>query len=168
LQAIKAEVDTPEYAEAMRQLSVAESLDVIVRKGIERQHQQRFLAPLQQIMDEYQNTSNILETLANDLRFRLDLNQIKNRAESEPNGLSGWLPAIDIDARDNPRQEMSPEESVEYRNTLQALDEIQEAVINVMYYGMSSGAITRETIVAQAEKSRLNYDWSIFNVGIER
>jgi hypothetical protein len=168
LQAIKAEVNSPEYAEAMQQLGVVESLDVILRKGFERQHQQRFLAPLKQILEEYEKTSNILEALTNDRRFVLDLDGIKTKAESEQNGLTAWLSATDVDARDNPRQEMSPQESIEHRFTLQALGEIREAVVNIVYLGITSGTITSDKLFAFLDKSNLQYDWTIYKAGLER
>lgn len=168
LQPISAKVNSPEYAEAMQQLGVVESLDVILRKGFERQHQQRFLAPLKQILEEYEKTTDILEALANDRRFALDLDGIKTKAESEQNGLTAWLSATDVDARDNPRQEMSPKESIEHRFTLQALGEIYEAVVNVVSLGITSGTITGDKLLAFLGKTNLSYDWTIYKVGIER
>ena len=168
LQAIRAEVNTPEYAAAIRQLNVVESLDVIMQKEVEKQHQQRFLAPLEQIMKEYESTSNILETLASDMRFTLDLDQIKAKSKSEQNGLTAWLSGVDIDARDNPRQDMSPRESIEHRFTLQALYEIYEAIVNIVYLGTKSVGLTNDEILAYISKSKFKYDWTIYKVGLER
>ena len=166
--AINADVNSAEYAKAMKELSFEESLDVMVQKGLERQHKQRFLPPLIQILQDYKDSPDFISKLAHDTRFILDLAEIRSRADSNQNTLVDWLAGRDYDGRSNLRKDMSPQEENQHRFTLQALDEIREAVSNTMAEGIKSQTFNKAHLSAHLYNSNITYDWMIFEAGIDR
>ena len=80
VQAMQSEApSSPEYVEAMHQMDIVESLEVILHKAMEEQHGERFLPLVEELVADYESKEDKLSTLLADERLLLNKSKIEER-----------------------------------------------------------------------------------------
>ena len=166
IQALAAESPSSrEYVEAMSKLGITESLNVLMQKGLERQHKERFLPPLEDFLKEYENHSSKLSKLVNDQRLLVDNEAIETRFSTfRHEGLLAALgPGQVKDSHGNIRGELGHKDRFIY----QYIREVEELVGGTFLRWMERGQVAVNDVIDIVKSSTVTYDWRIFEHGVE-
>lgn len=156
---------SPQYVEAMGQMAISESLNVLVLKEMQEQHKERFLPPLEQFEVEYATENDKLAKLLADERLSLDVAAVEAQAAKfRGKGLLGWISSGFVDARGNPRGDFGIDDCF----MMQYVYEIAEIIGPLFRVWQEAGELVKEHIVAHLKQLGPRYDWSIFEAGLSR
>ncbi|GAB4145327.1 MAG: hypothetical protein Fur0021_02490 [Candidatus Promineifilaceae bacterium] len=156
---------TPESVEAMQQLNIVESLEIILHKAAEEQHGERFLPLVEELVADYKSKEDKLFTLLADERLLLNKSKIEEReARYRGKGLSGWIPGRFVDSQGNPRGGFD----ANARFTVQYVAEIAEAIGVLFNTWQEQGYLTESHIAHLFSHLGSYYDWRICKAGLSR
>ena len=166
LQAVESEApSSPEYVEAMRQLDIVESLNVLVLKDLQEQHKEGFLSSPEEFQTEYASEEDKLARLLADDRLLFDHAAVQARAmEYQGQGLPDWLPGRHVDAQGHPRGDFD----TDARFTVQYVAEVAEIIGTLFRVWQEAGDLEEEQVVALLRQTPPDYDWRIFEAGLSR
>ena len=166
LQAMQSEApSSAEYVEAMDQMGIAESLDVLLLKEMQQRHKERFLPPMESFRAEYASEDNKLARLLGDERLLLDGAAIELRAGKHiAGGLADWMSSGFVDAHGNPRGEFGAYDCF----IMQYVYEIAETVGQLLRGWRDAGELLEQDIVARLRQLGPDHDWTIFEAGLSR
>lgn len=156
---------SPEYVEAMSQMGISESLNVLALKEMQEQDKERFLPPFEQFQAEYATEDDKLAKLLADERLLLDVVAVEAQAAKyRGKGLLGFISSGFVDARGNPRGDLGTDDWF----IVQYVCEIAEIVGPLFRVWQEAGELVMEDIVAPLKQFGPRYDWSIFEAGLCR
>jgi hypothetical protein len=141
-----------------------ESLQVMLTKGLQEQHRERFLPTLDEFRAEYVDEPDKLRKLLTDSRLLVNNDAINARVVRYGNqGLVSVIPGTVMDRHGNIRGSLSNEG----RFTEQYIRECEELVGESFLIWQESGDLTSTQIIDLAETSQIINDWRIFEAGVE-
>lgn len=166
MQAMLAEApSSPEYVEAMRQMDIAESLEVILHKSMQEQHSERFLPTLERLVADYESETDKLSKLLADERLLLNKPGIEERVAKYCNeGLLGRLSGQFVDAQGNPRGTFD----ADARFTVQYVAEVAEAIGTLFETWQEESFLSESQITSLLEQIGSYYNWDIYKAGLSR
>lgn len=166
VQAMQSEApSSPEYVEAMHEMDIVESLEVILHKAMEEQHGERFLPLVEELVADYESKEDKLSTLLADERLLLNKSKIDEReAKYRGKGLSGWIPGQFVDSQGNPRGGFD----TNARFTVQYVAEVAEAIGALFNTWQEKGYLTESHIAHLLNHLGSYYDWRIYEAGLSR
>jgi len=166
IQAMQSEApSSPEYVEAMHQMDIVESLEVILHKAIEEQHSERFLPPVDELVADYESEEDKLSKLLADERLLLNKSKIEKRVdEYRDKGLLGVLSNQFVDSQGNPRSDFD----ANARFTVQYVAEIAETIGALFKTRQENGYLTESHIAHILSDFGSYYNWRIYEVGLSR
>lgn len=156
---------SPEYVEAMHQMDIAESLEVILHKAREEQHSERFLPLVEKLVVDYELEEDRLSTLLADERLLLNKSKIKEReVKYRGKELSEWISGQFVDSQGNPRGGFD----ANARFTVQYVSEIAEAIGTLFNTWQEKGYLTESHLTHLLNHLGSYYDWRIYEAGLSR
>jgi hypothetical protein len=166
LQAMRSEAPSSrEYVEAMDEMGVAESLNVLLLKEMQQRHRERFLPPVESLRAEYAAEGDKLARLVGDERLLLDGAVIELRvAKRMGRGLADRISSGFVDAHGNPRGEFGTYDWF----IMQYVYEIAETVGELLRGWRDQGELLQQDIVAHLKQRGPDHDWTIFEAGLSR
>lgn len=166
VQAMQSEApSSPEYVEAMHQINIVESLEVILHKTMEEQHGERFLPLVEELIADYEPEEDKLSTLLADERLLLNKSKIEEReAKYRDKGLLGWIPGQFVDSQGNRRGGFDAND----RFTVQYVGEVAEAIGALFNAWQEKGYLTESYIAYLLSHTSPYYNWRIYEEGLSR
>jgi hypothetical protein len=166
VQAMQSEApSSPGHVEALRQMDIVESLEVILHKAIEGQHSERFLLSVDELVADYESEEDKLSKLLADERLLLNKSKIEERVDKyRDKGLLGALSNQFVDSQGNPRGDFD----TNARFTVQYVAEIAEAIRVLFNTWQKKGYLTESRIVHLLGHLGSYHDWRIYKVGLSQ
>jgi hypothetical protein len=166
VRAMQAEApSSPDYVEAMQQMSIADNLEVMLHKAREEQHRERFLPPLEELLADHEGQDDKLTALLEDERLLPNGRKIEERvAQHQGQGLGAWIPCQFVDSQGNPRGDFD----ASARFIEQYIVEIAEIVGVCLGTWQGNGCLTESQIAHMLRCAGPHYDWQLYEAGLSR
>lgn len=151
--------------------SIKSELEKVLIRGLQRQHAQRFLPPVEELIayhsDPISANDTVLDRLMRDSRLVVDIHEIERRkAQFANNGLVSYLPSSRRDHRDNFRGWEDPEEGLRFLE--QHVFESVHAIGAIWTTLEKQDQLGELEIISYLQRSIPQYDWSLTRTGIQR
>lgn len=156
---------SPDHVEAIRQMGIAENLEVMLHKAEEEQHRERFLPPVEELLADHEGRKDKLAALLEDERLSLSRPKIEERvARYQGQGLLAWLPGQFVDSQGNHRGDFD----ATARFTIQYASEVAETIGAFFGAWQERSHLTESQIAHVLRRTAPYYDWRIYEAGLSR
>ena len=151
--------------------SIKNELEKILMRGLQRQHVQRFLPPIKELIAYHSVPTGThdtkLDRLLSDGRLVVDFNEIERRkARFANDGLVSYIQSSRRDSHDNFRGWEDPEEGLRFLE--QHVFELVHAIGEIWTTLEKQGQLEELEIITYLQHSVPKFDWSLIRHGVQR